>query len=185
MGQDPNEIRRDIEQTRAEMTDTVGAIGYKADVPSRAKDKMTETKDRITGSVAGAKDSIVGSVGDAKDRVGDATPDTQQVKRQAKRVGGVAQDNPVGLAIGAAAVGFVAGLLIPSTRVEDEKMGDVADRVKEQAKQTGQEALERGKDVAQQAASSAADTARETGRQHASELSDSARENAQTAAQGR
>jgi Protein of unknown function (DUF3618) len=33
MGQDPDEIRQEIEQTRAEMGETVEAIGYKADVP--------------------------------------------------------------------------------------------------------------------------------------------------------
>lgn len=184
MGQDPNEIRRDIEQTRAEMTETAGAIGYKADVPARAKDRMTETKDRITGTVSSAKDSIVGSAGDAKDRVSSATPDAEQVKQKARRVGGMAQENPMGLAIGATAVGFIAGLLVPSTRIEDEKMGEVSDRVIEQAKQTGQEAMERGKEVAQQAASSAADTAKETGREQASELSDSARESAETVRQG-
>ena len=34
MGQDPDAIRQDIEQTRAEMSETVQAVGYKADVPS-------------------------------------------------------------------------------------------------------------------------------------------------------
>jgi hypothetical protein len=185
VGQDPNEIRRDIEQTRAEMTETAGAIGYKADVPARAKDRMTETRERITDKVGSAKESVVGSVGGARDRVSDATPDTDEVKRKAQRVGGMAQSNPLGLAIGATAVGFIAGLLVPATRIEDEKIGEVADRVKDQVKETGQEAIERGKDVAQQAASSAAETAKQSGREQASELSDSARENAQTVSQGR
>ena len=35
MGQDPDAIRQDIAQTRAEMSETVEAVGYKADVPSR------------------------------------------------------------------------------------------------------------------------------------------------------
>ena len=43
-------------------------------------------------------------------------------------------------------------MLIPSTRVEDEKFGSVADDVKEKVKETGQEAVERGKQVAQDAA---------------------------------
>ena len=51
MGPEPEAIRAGIEQTRAEMGDTVEALGYKADVKSRAKDKMTETKDRLTGKV--------------------------------------------------------------------------------------------------------------------------------------
>jgi hypothetical protein len=36
-----------------------------------------------------------------------------------------AERNPFGLTVGAAAVGFVAGLLIPSTRVENERMGEM------------------------------------------------------------
>ena len=127
MGQDPEAIRADIERTRAEMGDTVDALGYKADVKSRTKDKMTHAKDRITGKVSGA------------------TPD----KQQAKRMASTAQENPLGLAIGGIAVGFLAGLLAPSSRVEDEKLGPMADQVKDQLQETGQEAMGRAKEVAQ------------------------------------
>jgi gas vesicle protein len=173
MGEDPNAIRAEIERTREEMGETVDALGYKADVKSRAKDKMTDTKDRLTSKITGAKDSVSGTVSDN-------TPDADQVKAKGRQAVGIAQENPLGLAIGGVAVGFIAGLLIPSTRVEDEKIGDFADQVKEQAKQTGQEALDRGKEVAQQAASSAADTAKETGQQQAQEMRDSTQERAQT-----
>jgi vacuolar-type H+-ATPase subunit H len=76
-------------------------------------------------------------------------------------------------------VGFVAGMLVPSTKVEDEKLGPVADQVKQQAVDTGQEALERGKQVAGEAAQSALDTAKERGQEHGEELKESARENAE------
>jgi ElaB/YqjD/DUF883 family membrane-anchored ribosome-binding protein len=158
MGEDPNAIRAEIERTRAEMDDTVGAIGYKADVKSRAKDKVTDTKDRITGKLSSA------------------TPDGEQVKRAA----GVAQENPLGLALGSVAVGFVAGMLVPSSRIEDEKLGPMADQVKDQVKETGQEALDRGKEVAQQAATSAKETAQEAGREQAEEMKGSAQDRAQT-----
>ena len=87
-----------------------------------------------------------------KDRIAGGTPDSGEVKEKARRASSVAQENPLGLAIGAVAVGFVAGMLIPSTRVEDEKLGSVADDVKDKVKETGQEALEHGKQVAQDAA---------------------------------
>jgi len=95
-----------------------------------------------------------------------------------RKAAGVAQENPLGLAVGAVAAGFLLGMLVPSSRVEDEKLGPVADRVKEQAKETGQEALERGKQVAQSAAQSAADTVSEEGQKHGEQLADSAKENA-------
>ena len=144
MGEEPGQIREEIEATRARMGDTVEALGYKADVPSRVSDKVGSVRERISG----------------------ATPDGRQVKEGARQAVGVAQENPIGLAIGSVAVGFLAGMLVPSTRVEDEKIGRMADEMKERAKETGQEALERGKQVAQEAA----ETAKETGRQQAEEM---------------
>ena len=146
----------EIEQTRAEMGETVDALGYKADVKSRAKDRVVGVKDRVVG----------------------ATPDTDDVKHQARRAKSVAEENPLGLAVGAVAVGFLAGMLIPSTRVEDEKLGAISDDVIDRAKETGQEALERGKQVAQDAA----ETAKESGREHADELKSTAQDHAQEAA---
>ena len=163
MGQEPDRIRAEIEQTREEMSETVDALGYKADVKSRAKENLQGKKDS-------AKESIVG----VKDRIAGGTPDSGEVKDKARRAGSVAQENPLGLAIGAVAVGFVAGMLIPSTRVEDEKIGETADQVKGQIKDTASEAVERGKQVAQETAQSAQETAKESGQQQAQELASSA-----------
>jgi gas vesicle protein len=158
MGQEPEVIRRDIEQTRERMGGTVDALAYKADVKSRAKDRVTGAKERIVG----------------------AAPDTGDVREGAQQAVSVAQENPLGLAIGAAAVGFVAGMLIPSTRVENEKLGPVSDQVTEQIKSTASEAVEHGKEVAQDAVQAAADTAKQSGQEHAERLQDSAKENAQS-----
>jgi ElaB/YqjD/DUF883 family membrane-anchored ribosome-binding protein len=141
MGQDPDLIRRDIEETRERMGDTVDALGYKADVKSRAKESVSDKVDTL------------------KAKVGGATPSTGDVRQGARQAAGVAQENPLGLAVGAVAVGFLAGMLIPSTRVEDEKLGPMADDVKERVKETGQEALERGKEAASNAAEAAKETA--------------------------
>jgi gas vesicle protein len=163
MGQDPDAIRQDIEQTREQMGETIGAIGYKADVKSRAKESVTDKTDAIKSKVGG----VMG-------RANDATPSTGDVSRGAQQAVSVAQENPLGLAIGAVAAGFIAGMLIPSTRVEDEKIGPMADQVKEQVKETGQEALDRGKQVASEVAQTAQETAKESGQQQAQELASSA-----------
>ncbi len=154
MGQEPDRIRAEIEQTRAEMSETVDAIGYKADVKGRTKEKLVGVKDRIAGG----------------------TPDSGDVKHKARRAKSVAQENPLGLAIGSVAAGFLAGMLIPSTRVEDEQLGPIADDVKDKVRETGQEALEHGKQVAQDAA----ETAKESGRQHAQEVKESAQDRTAT-----
>jgi gas vesicle protein len=179
MGQDPDAIREDIEQTRADMSETVEAIGYKADVPSRAKDKVSQTvdnmKNKVSGTATRAKEAVTGTTS----RVGEATPSSGEVKQQAKRAVGLAQENPLGLAVGAVALGFLAGLAVPSTRMENQRLGPVADQVKDKVKETGQEALDRGKQVAQEAASSAAETAKERTQQHGQDLAQSAKQNAQ------
>jgi gas vesicle protein len=167
MGEDPDTIRNEITDTRERMGETIDALGYKADVKTRAKE-----------NVSGKVDAVKERLGMAGDKVGDATPDADQVKQQAKRAAGVAQENPMGLAVGAIAAGFLVGLAVPSSKVEHEKLGPVADRVKDQAKETGQEALDRGKEVAQSAAQSAADTVSEEGRHHGEQLAESAKENA-------
>jgi gas vesicle protein len=166
MGQDPDVIRREIEQTRERMGETVEALGYKADVPSRAKDKVTGVKDRIVGTVD------------------EHTPSAGDVKHTARRGASVAQENPLGLAIGSVAIGFLAGMLIPSTRVENEKLGPVADQVKE----TAQEAVQHGRQVAQEVASTAQEHAqqavgevRDTAQQAAQEHGQQVKENAQQA----
>jgi gas vesicle protein len=182
MGQDPDAIRQDIEQTRTEMSETVEAVGYKADVPSRAKeavsDKVDNVKSKVSDTATRAREAVAGTAS----RAGDATPSRGEVKQQSRRVAGLARENPLGLAIGAAAIGFLAGLAAPSTRVEDERLGPMADQVKDKVRETGQEALDRGKQVAQEVASSAADTARQRTQEQGQELADSARQSAQDVA---
>ena len=56
MGQDPEQIRSEIEHTRERMGDTVEALAYKADVKSRAKDSVNEKMDSIKSKVSGATD---------------------------------------------------------------------------------------------------------------------------------
>jgi gas vesicle protein len=160
------------------MGDTVDALGYKADVPARAKDSIGEKVDSLKSKVTG-----VGS------QISDGTPSKGELKQGTRQAMGVVQENPLGLAIGAAAAGFLAGMLVPKTKLEDEHLGQMADEVKEQAKQTGQEALEHGKQIAQETAETATqkaqeavaevkDKAQESAQSHGQDLSESAKDSA-------
>jgi Protein of unknown function (DUF3618) len=182
MGETPEDIRDEIEQTRARMGDTVDAIGYKADVKSRVKESVADRKDSLVGSVAGAKDAVVGKADAVVSKVGGAVPDGHQVRSGTRKVG-VSTENPLGLAVVGAAVGFIVGTLVPSTRVEDEKLGEVSDQVTEKAREAGQEAMERGKSVAQEAAQSASETLQERGGSEAQEMTESLRNKAAEATQ--
>jgi len=182
MGQEPEAIRDEIEHTRERMTETVDALGYKADVKGRAGDYVSDKKDALMGKahgVAEAADSLVS-------RVSGTVPDPRSAKDRVPS----ATSNPLGLALGSVAAGFLIGMLLPSTRIEDERMGELADDVKDRVKETGQEALEHGKEVAQEtaqvamdgardAAQTAIETAKQSGQEHADELKESAQANAQ------
>ena len=171
MGKEPEDIRNEIEETRARMGDTVEALGYKTDVKSRTKDSISSAKESVVGRVAGVKDSIMGTASSTRDSVSGSMPsmDTESIKGKARKGASVAQQNPLGLAVGSMALGFLAGMSVPSTRIEDERLGPVADQVKDKVKETGQEALDRGKQVAQEVASTAADTAKQRTQDVASE----------------
>ena len=165
------------------MGETVDALGYKADVPARTKEKLVGAKESVVGTVSGAKDTVMGKVAGTGQRISDTTPSSGDMRQGARQAVGMAQSNPLGLAVGAAAVGFVTGLLLPSTRVENEHIGEMADQVKSTASDVGQEALERGKQVAQETVQTAKETAKEQGQQQGQELAQSAQQQAQETGQ--
>jgi Protein of unknown function (DUF3618) len=167
MAQRSDELTSEIEQTRARMGETADALAYKADVPTRTKEWIGEKKDAVVSTVSGATS-----------KAGEVTPDGEQVSHSMGRMKRLAERNPLGLAIGGAAAGFIAGLLAPSTRIEDERVGPMADEVKATAAEAGREALDRGKQVVQEAGATAVETAKEHGREQGGELAASLQEKA-------
>jgi gas vesicle protein len=86
----------------------------------------------------------------AKDRAVDLG---HQAKRQANRARlgfwQTMEENPLMVGAAVLALGVVAGLAIPSTDKEDELMGETRDHLLEEAKEAGQQALDKGKHVAE------------------------------------
>jgi hypothetical protein len=147
------------------MGDTVQALSHKANVPGRIKESIGDKTDRLRQQMSSTTS-----------KVSDATPGASDIRDGAQQAVGIAQENPLGLAIGGLAVGFLVGMALPTTRVENERIGPMADEVKDTVKETGQEALERGKQVAQDAASAASDAVKESGQEQAEGLRDSVQE---------
>jgi len=168
MGQSPSDIRAEIEETRARVGDEVDALSYKTDVPARVGDYVDDKTQAVKDKVSGVKNAITGTTSDAMNATSSAMPDGKQIGR----LKDTAERNPLGLMIGGVAIGFVAGLLMPSTRLEDRQMGEISDKVIDAAKETAADALESGKQVA----ADAADTAKEQGRELASNLQERAHE---------
>lgn len=168
MGERTGELREEIAETRHRVGEEVEALSYKTDVGARLDDYVDEKKEAVVSTVSGAKDALTSTVGSA-------IPSGEGIKRRGRRIGGIARRNPLGLVVGSAALGFVAGVLLPSTGIEDEKLGAVGDQVRDTARETGQEALERGKDVAQ----SALETVKDEGTQQSRELASDLKERVQ------
>jgi hypothetical protein len=163
------------------MGDTVEALGYKADVKARTRDYVVERRNAIGGkasgaahAVGGAADAVVSRLTGGSDA---ATGQPGDESSATERVGDVARDNALGVALAGVGVGLVVGFLLPSTRIENERVGPVADEVKEQVKETGQEAVEHGKQIARETA----EDVQEHGKEHVSELVESAKEHGREA----
>ncbi len=200
MGKDSSEIRREIEETRDRMGDTVDALAYKADVPSRMKESISDKVGGVKSAISGAASRVTGAVtggtsrvGDAvggtrarvggtvsgmKSRLGEAMPDAGNVQYGARRAVGMAVENPLGLMIGGLAAGFLAGLMVPATRFENEQLGEVADSLKDHVKATGQDAVQHGKAVIADVAQAAGQAASASAQDHGQQLAGSAKQRA-------
>jgi len=135
----------------------------------------------VVGGISSGKNAVVGKADSLVSSVTGVVPDKGQVVEGARKVG-VSKQNPMGLAIGGAAVGFLAGLIIPSTSIEDEKIGETADQMKETVKEAGQEAVGRGKEIAQEAVGAAKESAKDGAQQQGAEMTESLKESAREVA---
>lgn len=167
MGTEPGEIRQQIEETRGRMGERADALAYKADVKSRVADTVRDKRNALTEALGGRRQEL---------------PSGDEVKAQGQHAASFVRDNPIALAAGAAALGLLIGLAIPTTDVENERLGPAADSIKGRAREAGQEALDRGRQVAQDVAASAAGTAKESASQQAGAFQETAQSKAQQAA---
>lgn len=143
MARDIAEIRRDIEHSRARLRDTAEAIGWKADVPARARDILRETagvvRERVAqGHSAGSGDghgggpSGPGLLERAKSAVGGVTGGVSSATSTVADKAGSARDSvsstasTVGEKVGSAAstVGDKVGSAKESAASTASTMGD-------------------------------------------------------------
>lgn len=93
---EPAEIRRDIEQTREQLGDTVAALAEKADVKARAKER-----------VDGIRHTVSDRTGEMAGKVREAAPDSATgAAEQVRRTG---REHPMALFV---AAGLLAGFLL-------------------------------------------------------------------------
>jgi hypothetical protein len=176
MGEDPQAIRAQIAATRDQMGETADALAYRSNVPARTRERVRHRVGRVRSTLGLGVSRVSAGVSSGVSHVGDVAPSGEQLRGGAQQAVGIAQENPLGLAIGAVAVGFVAGLFVPETRIEEEHLAPIASEVREQLEHTGHEAVAHAQAVLQDAAAGAADAAQHSGQEHLEELRDSAAE---------
>ena len=170
MSNDPEQIRREIERTRTELSDNVNALGDKVNPGSIAKRQVG----RVRGAAISVKDAVHGQRlrcrrhrAAVAGTVGDAVSDAPTA------VARKAQGSPIAAGLIAFGAGLLVSSLLPASRVEQqaaEKVKDTAqpmvddltDTAKEVAgnlKEPAQQALEEVKSTATDAAATVKDEA--------------------------
>lgn len=193
----PDEIRADIERTRADLGHDVDALAEKVDptkVASRQTDKVKNTFSNMRESVMGAADHTTSSgqdtVGQARDHASALASQAGHAAKQAPtQIKNRTRGNPLAAGLIALGAGWLLGSLLPASNAEQSAatvLKDEAEPLVDEVKNVTQDMTENLKPQAQEAAESlkdsagaAADTVASEGKHHAAEL----KQNSQQAAQ--
>ena len=187
MSNDPEQIRRDIERTRTELSENVNALGDKVNPGSIAKRQVG----RVRGAATSVKDAVLGSASDAADtgqRVAGSIEDT--VSDVPTAVARKAQGSPIAAGLIAFGAGLLVSSMLPASRAEQQAAqavketaqpldDDLADTAKEMAGNL-QEPAQQAQEGVKATAADATDTVREEAASAAADLQDKAAESKDT-----
>lgn len=183
--QSPDEIRREIEETRTNLGHTLEDIEDRVS-PSRIKDRRVEA---FQNRIQSVRESVMGSADDARSSAGDRAGQARDTLRHApEQTLNRARGNPLAAGLIAFGGGLLLASLIPASEREQDAAQTLRDRyeepVRSELRQAGQQAGEHLKGSAQEAAeelrSTAQDAAHQT-RQDAQSSTQTVRSDAQNA----
>jgi hypothetical protein len=128
-------------------------------------------KEAVAGAAASVRDAATGARERAGEVAGRARYRAAELRGQAgaktrqARLGFWQQmeQNPLAVGTATLALGILAGLTLPSTRKEDELLGETRDRLLEDVRERGQELLDKGRQVAQATVDTVKQVAEEEG----------------------
>ncbi|MGI3783853.1 MAG: DUF3618 domain-containing protein [Janthinobacterium lividum] len=184
---DPEEIRREIERTRANLSGDVDALADQANpkniarrqvenVKGSIKDKGNDLKDKIMGVASDAGDSAHGTVANAQAALGDARGAVTDAPGNIKRK---SQGNPLGAGLVAFGAGLLVSSLIPASQRERAAAVDLKERaepITSKITDAAKEVAGNLKEPAQQAAADLKDTATQAAQHVKEQGQDSAQE---------
>jgi gas vesicle protein len=195
MGQSTAEMRRDIERTREEMSDTIDAIAERTS-PGRA---LGRTRQRFAARFRSVRSQVMGSGQHAVGRTGDAMHNTRQGAEQLvesvreapeqarQQVRAQTQGNPLAAGVIAFGAGLLTAYLVPSSSPERrvaKQLRQEAEPAVAELKEAGRELTDEVRSSAEQAARDVKDTATEAARQVAEDAKESADDVRQQASSG-
>jgi Protein of unknown function (DUF3618) len=196
---DPEQIKQDIESTRAQLSGNVNALTGKvspgrvvARQVQRTRNAVSNVKERVMGSesdpnsagaLSSAASSAASSVSVTASSVADAVSSAPTtVRRQT-------QGNPLAATVIAFGAGWLASSIVPASRPEQQlaaqvkdKATDLAQPVLQEAKQAGQEVVSNLQEPAQQAVEQVRSTAQDaasTVTEHAKDAAGDVKDEAQ------
>lgn len=187
MGATPDQIRREIDHTRADLVDDANRLVDRTS-PRRIAQRRTQ---RIRRGLISLRDSVMGTTADATSTVQDQAQQAKEAVQDAPRqVMRQTQGNPIAAGIVAFGGGLLVASLLPRSQAEQQIVAEVGDRasdVIEPAKQSLTESAEHLKEEVtsevrdaagevRQTASAAAKTTAEQGRSSAGDVAQHGRE---------
>jgi gas vesicle protein len=200
VAEEPDRIRTEIEDTRADLAHNVDRLADKTSPSRVARRRWTAAKEKVMGSsrhaadaTAGTRDSARSAVATVQDtasrageRAGTAAHGVADTVREApEKVARQTQGNPIAAGVIAFGVGLLAASLIPTTEVERrageqlrDNAGDLTGQVREPLRESAQQLKEDLSGTVREAA----DRVRETARDAATTTKDEAKSSAQYAA---
>ncbi|HEV7804720.1 MAG TPA: DUF3618 domain-containing protein [Solirubrobacteraceae bacterium] len=212
------ELRRQVDESRENLGEAVGALAYKADVKNRGQEVISDKKELVMEKVEELKSKVSGGdgdgdgigaavkgklpdgatiksklpdgeamksklpdaeamkaklpdgVGDAAGRIGELAPSKEDVKHKAQAAAETVRENPLAVVAGAAAAGLAAGLALPETEIERQKVAPRAQEARQQVEAKVQDTVQQVKSKAQDAAQTAASAVKEKGQEHGGKI---------------
>jgi hypothetical protein len=145
------EAREKVEEKAAQVKEQAAQV--KEQVVAHAvqlKEQVAETTEHVRESADDLKEQVAQGAGRLREQV----PVYARQQWHDAQLGfwRTMDQKPLAIGIAALAAGVATGLTVPSTRKENELMGETRDRLLDQAKGLGRDAVDKGKQVARVAA---------------------------------
>jgi ElaB/YqjD/DUF883 family membrane-anchored ribosome-binding protein len=144
-------MRRDIEQTRADLGETLDAIGDRVS-PGRMIERR---KNRMASGMRSLKDRVMGTAEQAQSQIGDmASSGTDTLKQTPRMVRDEARGAPLVAGAIAFGVGFLVAAAAPASQREEEASVMLAEKMqplKDDLSSAAHEVVEHMKEPAHQA----------------------------------